>query len=51
MSPVQKAEPLPECAVCEAPMRREAHTAQDGICAACREAARREAALQPWYER
>lgn len=35
MSPVAQAAPLPECAMCEAPTRRDAHERNGGLCSAC----------------
>lgn len=49
MSPIQQAQPLPECSNCERPMPRELHTAQDGTCTSCRAAQRRAAALEKRY--
>lgn len=30
------AEPLPECVICERPVRREAHQRNGGLCSRCR---------------
>jgi hypothetical protein len=39
------AQPLPECVGCETPTRRETWQATGGLCTACGDALRREAAL------
>lgn len=49
MSPAQTAAPLPECKVCEGPMRRESYALNDGICPPCQRAERRAAALEKRY--
>ena len=35
MSPASQAAPLPECAMCEAPTRRDAHDRNGGLCSEC----------------
>lgn len=38
MSRLQVARPLPECAVCSTPTRRQAFDANGGMCSTCRDA-------------